>query len=109
MLNHFVIKLHGADNLSQSIRQTSFETLESLADLTMERLVDIVLKDNISCTHAKLTIEKPRAIAFADAPAVEYWKSMSSTADMDGSASNVKSETAQGSVEPRLNIIKPYV
>ncbi|KAK5705239.1 hypothetical protein LTR97_002356 [Elasticomyces elasticus] len=65
-------------NLEQTLVQitqdTSFETLESLADFTVIHLQKRLLSEMLPGSQVQLRFEKPRAIAFADAPAVEVFR-----------------------------------
>ncbi|KAK5679066.1 hypothetical protein LTS10_008722 [Elasticomyces elasticus] len=65
-------------NLEQTLVQitqdTSFETLETLADFTVTQLQKRLLSDVLPGSQVQLRFEKPRAIAFADAPAVEVFR-----------------------------------
>ncbi|KAK5724172.1 hypothetical protein LTR17_013553 [Elasticomyces elasticus] len=60
--------------LVQITQETSFETLESLADFTVTQLQKRLLNDMLPGSQVQLRFEKPRAIAFADAPAVEVFR-----------------------------------
>ena len=84
----------------QIIQETSFETLESLANFTIKQLQDELLDQATPGARVRLRLEKPRAIAFADAPAVEVTRRMVGVARISSGVSS--SESAQ------LNIIKPY-
>ena len=59
---------------SQIMQDTSFETLESLADFTVTQLQKRLLNQMLPGSQVQLRLEKPRAIAFADAPAVEVFR-----------------------------------
>ncbi|KAK3650999.1 hypothetical protein LTR56_006051 [Elasticomyces elasticus] len=104
-------------NLEQTLVQitqdTSFETLESLADFTVTQLQKRLLSDMLPGSQVQLRFEKPRAIAFADAPAVEVFRQT----PCGGSAKRVL-PTGTPAIEPdadgttaeqELSVIRPYV
>lgn len=115
-----------ADVGEQIIQETSFETLEMLADFTITQLRKKMLDAVLPGTRVQLRIEKPRAVAFADAPAVEIVrdvpysreqskrgtrvvssameKARASTPSGDRSATPVVDSRASS----RLSVIKPY-
>ncbi|KAK1079020.1 hypothetical protein LTR33_006735 [Friedmanniomyces endolithicus] len=120
-------------NLEQTLVQitqdTSFETLESLAEFTVKQLQQRLLNKMLPGSQVQLRLEKPRAIPFADAPAVEVFREtpggagaarypMPSAEPFVGSIQHHRAETVAtadsmdqtggGRVE-RLNIIRPYV
>jgi dihydroneopterin aldolase len=65
-------------NLLQIIQDTTFETLEKLVEFTYQQLRTKVLDATFPGARVQLRIEKPRAIAFADAPAVEISRTVPS-------------------------------
>lgn len=103
------------------VQDTSFETLETLADFTVVQLRKKMLDEVLPGTRVHLKIEKPRAIAWADAPAVEVVRdvpSKRSTVVMStamgkssrpttATLSTLETGDATGTRE-RLSIIKPY-
>ncbi|KAK0857520.1 hypothetical protein LTS02_010174 [Friedmanniomyces endolithicus] len=120
-------------NLEQTLVQitqdTSFETLESLAEFTVKQLQERLLNKILPGSQVQLRLEKPRAIPFADAPAVEVFRETPGGAGstrhpmppagpfvgmiQDCRAGTMATadrmdETGGGQVE-RLNIIRPYV
>ncbi|KAK0944850.1 hypothetical protein LTR48_003474 [Friedmanniomyces endolithicus] len=120
-------------NLEQTLVQitqdTSFETLESLAEFTVKQLQERLLNKILPGSQVHLRLEKPRAIPFADAPAVEVFREtpggagaarypMPSAEPFVGSIQHHRAgtvatvgsvdQTKGGQVE-RLNIIRPYV
>ncbi|TKA75089.1 hypothetical protein B0A55_05601 [Friedmanniomyces simplex] len=122
-------------NLEQTLVQitqdTSFETLESLADFTVKQLQKRLLNHLLPGSQVQLRLEKPRAIAFADAPAVEVFRETPSgggggslkrslpaarrAAGMiqhqrAGTVATVDSlDEMTGGQEEGLKVIKPYV
>ncbi|KAK1060334.1 hypothetical protein LTR74_011966 [Friedmanniomyces endolithicus] len=120
-------------NLEQTLVQitqdTTFETLESLAEFTVKQLQERLLNKILPGSQVHLRLEKPRAIPFADAPAVEVFREtpggagaarypMPSAEPFVGSIQHHRAgtvatvgsvdQTKGGQVE-RLNIIRPYV
>ncbi|KAK0255018.1 hypothetical protein LTR91_011633 [Friedmanniomyces endolithicus] len=120
-------------NLEQTLVQitqdTSFETLESLAEFTVKQLQERLLNKMLPGSQVRLRLEKPRAIAFADAPAVEVFRetpgaagaakhSMPSAGPFAGMVQHHRTgtmatvdsmdETGGGQAE-RLNIIRLYM
>ena len=83
------------------IQETSFETLESLAEHTVNHVRDELSSNQISYSHVKLQLKKPRAVMFADAPCVEVIRKMPEPG-VGGNASTSKV------VVSGLKIIKPY-
>ncbi|EME83395.1 uncharacterized protein MYCFIDRAFT_121387, partial [Pseudocercospora fijiensis CIRAD86] len=71
LLLHLRPQAHTTDSNSTIIKQTAFETLETLADFTVTQLRKKILDAVLPGTKVQLRIEKPRAIAWADAPVVE--------------------------------------
>lgn len=63
--------MDGTDETEQIIEATSFETLESLAEHTVKLLREQLLDEAMPGGRVRLRLSKPRAIVFADAPAVE--------------------------------------
>ncbi|KAK5714632.1 hypothetical protein LTR15_010815 [Elasticomyces elasticus] len=119
-------------NLEQTLVQitqdTSFETLESLADFTVTQLQTRLLSEMLPGSQVQLRFEKPRAIAFADAPAVEVFRETpgGSSADralpIERPAVGLIQHQRAGEVttepdadetttkeEGRLSVIQPYV
>ncbi|KAK4626892.1 hypothetical protein CLAFUW4_04046 [Fulvia fulva] len=103
--------------LVQIISQTSFETLETLADFTISQLRKKLLDNVVPGTRVHLKIEKPRAIAWAEAPIVEVArdvpvaKSKRATrvvSTASGDAPEVVTAAEGGNGEGRLRIVKPY-
>ncbi|CAK4031806.1 hypothetical protein AC578_5716 [Lecanosticta acicola] len=110
----------------QVIQETSFETLEMLADFTISQLRKKMLDAVLPGARVQLRIEKPRAIAFADAPAVEIIRDVPSSEDQAKRATRVDSSapgkararppSGERSTTPavdsrassRLSVIKPY-
>ncbi|EME46754.1 hypothetical protein DOTSEDRAFT_126479 [Dothistroma septosporum NZE10] len=98
------------------IQQTSFETLETLADFTISELRKEMLDSVLPGTKVHLRIEKPRAIAWAEAPVVEIVREVPMTkservTEMLSSASGNALELAagrDGEQTQRLSILKPY-
>jgi len=80
---------------TQIIEHSSFETLESLADRTVTQLQ---AHRALPGAQVRLWLEKPRAIAFADAPAVEVFRVVHGT----------RTPAASSSESAPLRIIKPY-
>lgn len=104
-------------NTSEIISQTSFETLETLADFTISQLRKKLLDNVVPGTRVHLKIEKPRAIAWAEAPIVEVArdvpvaKSKRATrvvSTASGDAPEVVTAAEGGNGEGRLRIVKPY-
>ncbi|KAK4504491.1 hypothetical protein PRZ48_005407 [Zasmidium cellare] len=104
----------------QIIQDTSFETLETLADFTVVQLRKKMLDSVLPGTRVQLRIEKPRAIAWADAPAVEVLRDVPSKRSSNA-ASIALGKAKEGSrpatatssrdvtgTRDRLSIIKPY-
>ncbi|KAK4552879.1 hypothetical protein LTR86_010011 [Recurvomyces mirabilis] len=85
----------------QTIQSTAFETLESLADHTVKALQTQLLIHSFPGSELKLHLAKPRAIAWADAPAVEVSRRTPASPSI--------STTHPTSDEPVLQIIRPYV
>lgn len=115
-----------ADIVEQIIQETSFETLEMLADFTITQLRKKMLDAVLPGTRVQLRIEKPRAVAFADAPAVEIVRDVPYSRDQSKRGTRVVSsamEKARASTpsgersatpavdsraSSRLSVIKPY-
>ncbi|KAK5129908.1 hypothetical protein LTR08_002709 [Meristemomyces frigidus] len=62
--------------LVKIIEETSYETLETLADHAINQLQEVALGQLPPGSSIRLRIEKPRAIAFADAPVVEVLRQL---------------------------------
>ncbi|KAF2481387.1 Dihydroneopterin aldolase-domain-containing protein [Neohortaea acidophila] len=68
----YLQQLFGVEqSFAQLIEDSSFETLESLAEWVVKQLADRLSAQNIPCEVIRLKLDKPRAIAFADHPSVE--------------------------------------
>ncbi|EMC99811.1 hypothetical protein BAUCODRAFT_64347 [Baudoinia panamericana UAMH 10762] len=65
--------------LAEFLQDTFFETLEALAEATMQSLQEHLLIRKAPGSHVRLRLKKPRAIAFADAPSVEVWRKTPTT------------------------------
>lgn len=83
----------------QVIEDTSFETLETLADYAVKQLQDRLLSELLPGCRVQLRLEKPRAIAFADAPVVEVIRQMHAGSE----------KPKKAAVMPELHVTKPYV
>nr|POE99514.1 putative utp--glucose-1-phosphate uridylyltransferase [Quercus suber] len=79
--------------LVQIIEATSFETLESLAEHTIQQLRENLLNERLPGVQVRLRLAKPRAIVFADAPAVEVVRQVPTLAPKG----------------VKLNLIQPYL
>lgn len=100
------------------VQDTSFETLETLADFTVVQLRKKMLDEVLPGTRVQLRIEKPRAIAWADAPAVEVVRDvpskratvmMSAAGGQSSRPATATSSTLEkAGTRERLSIIKPY-
>ncbi|KAK5122904.1 hypothetical protein LTR85_003469 [Meristemomyces frigidus] len=103
-----VNKLFGMEQtLVEIIDSTSFGTLETLADHTVRQLQDQLLNQLLPVCRVQLRLEKPRAIAFADAPMVEVIRQ---TQARSGDSKRRPTVPVTGAAtEPQLYIIKPYV
>ncbi|KAK3071377.1 hypothetical protein LTR53_008729 [Teratosphaeriaceae sp. CCFEE 6253] len=84
---------------------TAFETLESLAEHTVQELQKRLLNETLPGSQLRLRLEKPRAIAFADAPAVEV--SRETPGGLSSRAASVR--TVAGGNGATLNVVKPYL
>ncbi|KAH9828496.1 Dihydroneopterin aldolase [Teratosphaeria destructans] len=62
------------NTLVQIIEATQFETLETLAEFTVREMQKRMLNAVLPGSAVQLRLEKPRAIAFADSPAVEIFR-----------------------------------
>lgn len=110
--------------LLKIIQDTSFETLETLADFTVLQLRKKMLDSALPGTRVQLRVEKPRAIAWADAPAVEVLRDVPSKRSSNvvntgqgktregsrpatATSSTLERRDVAGPKE-RLSIIKPY-
>lgn len=56
---------------------TAYETLESQANLVIEKLEQAMKDKHVQCSQVKLRIDKPKAIAFAGAASVEVVRHIS--------------------------------
>ncbi|KAI6969710.1 hypothetical protein KC332_g2090 [Hortaea werneckii] len=90
--------------VAEIVKPTSFETLETLADHTARLLQEEFLATRFpqGCI-LRLTISKPRAIPFADAPAVEVMRN--SHENLRG---GVNGESAPTISVRDLSVVKPY-
>lgn len=88
----------------QIIKPTTFETLETLADHTAKLLQEEFLATRFpqGCI-LRLAISKPRAIPFADAPAVEVVRN-----NHENLARCVSRESEPAISVRDLNVVKPY-
>ncbi|KAK3676765.1 hypothetical protein LTR78_003542 [Recurvomyces mirabilis] len=84
----------------QIIQHTAFETLESLADHTVKELQTQLLGSSFPGSQIRLHLAKPRAIAFADAPAVEVSRRTLGPP--------ITSALQQTSEVPVMQVIRPY-
>ncbi|KXT16594.1 hypothetical protein AC579_6637 [Pseudocercospora musae] len=115
-------------NLEQTLveimKQTAFETLETLADFTVTQLRKKMLDAVLPGTKVQLRIEKPRAIAWADAPVVEIMRDVpyakrstrsgssatalqSAPTSRDSRPSTSAADSISSGIE-RLSVVKPY-
>ena len=60
----------------QVVEATAFETLESLADHVVAKLIDILPKRGVIAKAVHIRFEKPAAIPFADAPVIEIGRQL---------------------------------
>ncbi|KAI7480201.1 hypothetical protein KC351_g7139 [Hortaea werneckii] len=90
--------------VAEIIKPTSFETLETLADHTTKLLQEEFLATRFpqGCI-LRLTISKPRAIPFADAPAVEVMRN-----NHENLRGHVDRESGPTISVRDLNVVKPY-
>ncbi|KAK5110572.1 hypothetical protein LTR62_005765 [Meristemomyces frigidus] len=99
-LTPFLDRVTGlTEDLRQIIQDTEFETLESLADYTVKTLQSEMLSEQFPGSRVGLRLEKPRAIAFADAPAVEVLRT---------TPGRPSGDVLMARSKPSLQIIKPY-
>lgn len=63
---------------TQTIEESSFETLESLAEHVWNRILTLFLQTHVPLlgteihdVHVRIRLEKPSAVTFADAPVIE--------------------------------------
>ena len=96
----------------QTIEESSFETLEALAHHTAWRVYNIFLypahrmfsEPNYGELHSiKICLEKPTAVTFADAPAVEFTLTRTSKAHSNDSH-HLKARLPPFPLEGRLDI-----
>lgn len=108
------------------MQDTSFATLEALADYTVKALQKRMLNQLLPGSQVQLRLEKPRAIAFADAPVIEIFRTtpggrqkprqmhqrhgmMNTLVSVNGDVSRSGSVAhADTSGKETLSIIKPY-
>ncbi|KAI7159942.1 hypothetical protein KC349_g3830 [Hortaea werneckii] len=90
--------------VAEIIKPTTFETLETLADHTAKLLQEEFLATRFpqGCI-LRLTISKPRAIPFADAPAVEVVRN-----NHENLRGCVDRESGSTISVRDLNVVKPY-
>ena len=94
---------------SKIIQTSSFETLESLAEHTIERLQDALRDKAIPYSHFELRLEKPKAIAFADSAGVEVIR-LHPDSNPAGLAQSPSTRPSTAAAPTQtLTIIKPYV
>lgn len=104
------------------MQDTSFETLESLANFTITQLQKRLLYQ-MPGSRVHLRLEKPRAIPFADCPAVEILREMPgtkrairpatgmgarATAERPSTVMTMHSDSEAPPKPTQLNVIKPY-
>ena len=75
-------------------------------DHALNHLQDQALQSLPRGSLIRLRIEKPRAIAFADAPAVEVIRQLNSNS---GDTAGCVSANIGDSATPELRVIKPYL
>ncbi|KAK4952970.1 hypothetical protein LTR10_008675 [Elasticomyces elasticus] len=99
--------------LVQITQDTSFETLESLADFTVTQLQVRLLSNVLPGSQVQLRFEKPRAIAFADAPAVEVFRETpggsSAKRLLPTGTPAIEPDADETTAEQELSVIRPYV
>ena len=94
---------------SKIIQATSFETLESLAEHTIEQLQDALRYDAIPYSHFKLRLEKPKAIVFADSAGVEVIRLHPDLKSAGLAQSPATRPSTAAAPTQTLMIIKPYM
>lgn len=101
-----LVFLHSLERkLADTVQHSSFETLESLADVATKDLMDALVSRGFGEVCVSLRLEKPKAIAFADAAVVELrrFNSRMEQAQMS-TVPATQSTLARG-----LKILRPYV
>ncbi|KAL2358501.1 Dihydroneopterin aldolase-domain-containing protein [Cryomyces antarcticus] len=91
--------------LVKTIEQSSFETLESLATEEAEQLMRQFVLPETPGSNVRIRLEKPLAVPFADAPAIEIFRS-SDPDDPFGRKMIVEANAGKGM---QLRLVKPYM
>lgn len=89
----------------QIIQDTAYETLETLVEVAFTQLSRQLPHAAPPGTILRFRIEKPRAIAFADAPVLEIVRVVA------GQTDSSKPMSQKGTLSSRLSglsIVKPY-
>ncbi|KAB2570207.1 hypothetical protein DBV05_g11129 [Lasiodiplodia theobromae] len=70
----------------KAVENTSFETLEALAEKVAHVLFDTFIKGESSTSNLRVRIEKPSAVPLADFPAIEIYRTQQQVLHTNGSA-----------------------
>ena len=97
---------HFTHSTSQIIQDSSFETLEALADTVMKQLEKEVPTEGLSDISSSLRLGKPKAVVFAEAAEVQVVGRVLPRSTKETSSSG--EVPVHGKIE-QLNILKPYV
>jgi len=88
---------------SQTVEPTLFETLESLVLYLIKRLSSEFMHDQMPEASLRVRIEKPLAVPYADAPAIEVFRTSEQL------SKHCESPQQQDRLNSRIRIVRPYL